>query len=87
VSTAKITNLRNGTVTISGLTYDDLRLIARAISAGSFEGGDRGGEVSHALLRLSSNLLVPCMFPGSPIGSTVIEVGSSDPTDLYAEVI
>jgi hypothetical protein len=86
VSTAKIANLRNGTVTISGLTYGDLRLIARAISAGSFEGGDRGGEVSHALLRLSNALLVPCMFERSPIGSIEIEVGTLDPTDLYVEV-
>lgn len=87
MSTAKITNHRNGSVTISGLTYGDLRLISRALSAGSWEGGDQGGEVSHALLRLSSNLLVPCMFPNSPIGSTVIEVGTPDPSDLYCEVI
>ena len=87
MTTAKITNLRNGTVTISGLTYGDLRLIARAIGAGSFDGGDRGGEVSHALLRLSNALLVPCMFERSPIGSIEIEVGTPDPTDLYSEVI
>jgi hypothetical protein len=87
VSTAKITNHRNGTVTIRGLTYDDLHIIARAISAGSYEGGDKGGELSHALLRLSGALLVPWAFPNSPIGNVEIEVGRSDPTELYAEVI
>jgi uncharacterized hydantoinase/oxoprolinase family protein len=53
VSRATITNHKNQTVTIKGLTLADMRLIANAIEEGSFTAGDRGGSCSEALLRLA----------------------------------
>ena len=85
MTTGKVTNHRNGRVTISGLTHGDCRLIARALRAGAFEGGDRGGPVSEAIARLEALVRTPAMFPmlHSPVEFTV---GDASATDLYVEV-
>lgn len=68
---------------ISGLTDGDLRLIARAVRAGSWEGGDNGGPVSEALLRLDKALRVPVMYP--TVKDSRIIGGTSDTNVLYSE--
>lgn len=74
---------RNGSVTITGLSAGDLRLVARAVDAGSFEGGDQGGDVSHALLRLERGLRAAANYGGT------IELisGTSDATVMFEEPI
>lgn len=77
--------LKNGTVTISGLARSDLRVIARAIGEGSYAGGDQGGPVSKALLRLEHLLLVPCRYDGLN-GAVQFVGGTADAEDLYEEI-
>ena len=84
-ATVKLRNLRNGTATISGLTRGDLRLIAAAIDAGAFTGGDNGGPVSEALARMSHHLRDLVTYPGT-IGNSDLIAGTSDATQLYEEV-
>jgi hypothetical protein len=81
----RFTNHANGKVTIDGVTHADLRLWAAAISEGSFTGGDSGGQVSQALLRLAKAMRTPCSFTGR-IGSITIVGGSSNADELYEEV-
>jgi|PlaIllAssembly_1097288.scaffolds.fasta_scaffold00151_10 hypothetical protein len=78
-------NLKNGTVSITGVSHGDLRLMANAIEEGAFAGGDRGGEVSQALLRLASALRTPARYEGS-IGNIEIISGVADASLLYEEV-
>ena len=80
----KLTNLKNGTVTITGVTHGDLRLWAAAVEAGSFEAGDHGGPLSAALLRLARALRVPTSYTGS-IGNIEIISGTSNRDELYEE--
>jgi hypothetical protein len=82
---ATITPHRNGTATVSGLSHGDLRLIARAIEEGSFAAGDRGGDVSRALLRFAHLLRVPAHHPTlfSPVRLTCAR---SNGADLYEEL-
>jgi hypothetical protein len=84
MTTATIKNYRNGTVSIHGLTRGDLRLIALAVEEGSFAGGDHGGDVSKALLRLAHLLRVPSSFPTlhAPVTFTC---GTADASELYEE--
>lgn len=82
----KIKGLKNQTYTITGLTRGDLRLIARAVEKGSFAGGDQGGDVSQALLRLGKALRVPCMFDGK-LGDVELVSGVADASRLFEEAV
>jgi hypothetical protein len=81
----KLRKLRNGTTTITGLTDGDLRLIANVLESGSYEGADRGGPVSRAVLRLAAAIRVPASF-GYPIGHVEIHSGLADADRLYEEL-
>lgn len=83
---AKLTNLKNGTVSITGLTHADLRTIANAVQAGAFEGGDRGGPVSDAVYRFGGHLRTLVMFPGR-VGSHQVTCSRVEAGDLYREVL
>lgn len=82
---ATIKNLKNGTVTVTGLTHSDLRFIAYVIEEGSFDGGDKGGPRSAAAHRFAHLLRTPCMFPGR-IGNITFTCSSSDPDECYQEI-
>lgn len=82
---ATITNHRNGSVTIAGLTRDDCLLISRAIDAGAFEGGDKGGDLSLALVRLSCLLRTPAVFPEQH-APVKFQAGGTDAATLYDEI-
>ena len=83
---AVIRNHRNGTVTVSGLSPDDLRLLGRAAAEGAFTAGDRGGPLSHAIARLADALRVPASFPTlhAPV---VLTRGHDDPALNFVEVV
>lgn len=83
---ASFKHLKNGTITITGLTPGDFRVIARGVEAGAFEGGDRGGPMSHALARFGDRLRSAAMFPGRT-GDQQMVCSGSDPDSLYREVL
>ena len=81
----KIRQMRDRTVTISGLTHADLRTIANAVENGAFAGGDQGGPVSDALLRFAKHMRTRTMYESS-IGDVTFTVSTSSGDDLYREV-
>lgn len=83
--TITIKNQRNHRVSIAGLTYGDLRLLAWAVEEGSYMGGDKGGPVSQSLLRLAQALRTPGMHENMPFTMT-LSSGRTDAGDNYHEV-
>lgn len=81
--TAHLTVHKNGTISIRGLTVGDLRLLAHAIDAGAYLGGDRGGQVSDALIRAATIFRYPAVF--GPLGSVEFTVGRPDPAELFLD--
>jgi hypothetical protein len=80
MQTIKITNLKNGTKTITGLTDGDMRLIASILEIGAKE----EPQVSPAVIRLARALRTTVMFPGT-IGNVEIVGGTSNAEILYEE--
>lgn len=82
----KLRKNKSGSVTITGLSEGDCRLIANAIEEGSYHAGDRGQDLSKALLRLAHAFRVPTMFDHQ-IGHVEIIGRTPDKTVLYEEPV
>lgn len=80
------TGKRNPRIAITGLTEGDLRTIASALRDGAFMGGDRGGPVSDAIMRLELALRVPT-HEGTCYSHVDIIGGTADAAILFDEVV
>lgn len=87
--TIKMTNLKNGTKTITGLTAPDMRLLANALEAGAYampKSASNNAAIADAVMRFASALRTTATFPGR-IGNVEIIGGTSDASALYEEPI
>jgi biotin carboxylase len=90
MTTIKMTNLKNGTKTITGLTDADMRLLANALEAGAYampkSASNNNAAIADAVMRFASALRTTATFPGR-IGNVEIIGGTSDASALYEEPI
>jgi hypothetical protein len=86
--TIKITNLKNGTRNITGLTAGDMRLIAMFLERGviSSPKTDSNIPICDAAMRLADALRSNAMFDGR-IGNIEMVGGTADASILYDELI
>jgi hypothetical protein len=87
MTTIKITNLKNGTKTITGLTDGDMRLLAQFLELGAYASPKTSANIPicDAVMRFADALRTTTIFSGR-LGNVEIVGGTAEAVTLYQEL-